>query len=757
MRFLFVLALALACAANAGAGVVNENDARDYARSFLTNAMASSSSAAERAKATAVKLDLADVRCDEDGTPLLYTFNAADDGGFVIMSVGKGTPSVLGFSTEGSIDAGNMPPALAEMLDAYALNLAAQNNNDDDEWYDTPYSGRGKAKLTPVEYVTKPLTKTKWDQGNPYNYYTPLWAKKPYNKRVLSNMVTGCVATGLAQYIYWYHTNMHLSFDVPDSIAAYTVTFKDGDKEALAVVKDSVDVINSRAYLYKVNLKKERIELSALPSTTFAWDKMREKYNSHYISTAADTCAALALLMRYCGQAVKMQYSPNGSSASTATTARALNNYFDVGDHTAFYYSSENRTEAEFVSIAAREIGAKKRPVLFGGSDVGGHCFIFDGLAYLAENKKGICFHVNWGWSGGHNGWFRAVLLNPNGRNFSFNRDYVVLVPNSEKADYANSTKLTVNLKETSLVDKNLAYKYATDSAMTNTLRLTSYNDSKTGAFGYYISPVVTTINDTKNASSTGKLIGTPAKYHLKSDYNVTDTLHKSQGTANVKVPFADVVAYMDSMHIDTCYLTYAHRHADNSFDVIAGEEMGYYFMRTATSDSVLVRPNLWNSGDLTLDSISTQGQDTVILHSLKLHNIIPVPIGGAYGFTVNYGLWDSEKERFKGETTAKYSYYINGKTNLRIFVNSKEPSWTAAPEDTIKFVVKAKNGQVIYERLLTVKDILEKESGIEDITIEPAEALPQDDAIYDLQGRRLNAVPEQGVYIRGGKKYILR
>jgi len=50
MRFLFVLALALACAANAGAGVVNENDARDYARSFLTNAMASSSSAAERAK-----------------------------------------------------------------------------------------------------------------------------------------------------------------------------------------------------------------------------------------------------------------------------------------------------------------------------------------------------------------------------------------------------------------------------------------------------------------------------------------------------------------------------------------------------------------------------------------------------------------------------------------------------------------------------------------------------------------------------------
>jgi len=30
------------------------------------------------------------------------------------------------------------------------------------------------------------------------------------------------------------------------------------------------------------------------------------------------------------------------------------------------------------------------------------------------------------------------------------------------------------------------------------------------------------------------------------------------------------------------------------------------------------------------------------------------------------------------------------------------------------------------------------------------------DDRIYDLQGRRLDIMPENGVYIRGGKKYLI-
>ena len=32
-----------------------------------------------------------------------------------------------------------------------------------------------------------------------------------------------------------------------------------------------------------------------------------------------------------------------------------------------------------------------------------------------------------------------------------------------------------------------------------------------------------------------------------------------------------------------------------------------------------------------------------------------------------------------------------------------------------------------------------------------------ESDAVYDLQGRRLNAVPEKGMYIQGGRKVLVK
>lgn len=44
--------------------------------------------------------------------------------------------------------------------------------------------------------------------------------------------------------------------------------------------------------------------------------------------------------------------------------------------------------------------------------------------------------------------------------------------------------------------------------------------------------------------------------------------------------------------------------------------------------------------------------------------------------------------------------------------------------------------------------------SGIEDVRYEPKQA---DDAIYDLQGRRLSTRPERGIYIQNGRKHVAR
>ncbi|MBQ7683821.1 MAG: hypothetical protein IJT48_04985, partial [Bacteroidaceae bacterium] len=43
--------------------------------------------------------------------------------------------------------------------------------------------------------------------------------------------------------------------------------------------------------------------------------------------------------------------------------------------------------------------------------------------------------------------------------------------------------------------------------------------------------------------------------------------------------------------------------------------------------------------------------------------------------------------------------------------------------------------------------------------SIHNAECIMQNesDAVYDLQGRRLNAVPEKGMYIQGGRKVLVK
>lgn len=47
------------------------------------------------------------------------------------------------------------------------------------------------------------------------------------------------------------------------------------------------------------------------------------------------------------------------------------------------------------------------------------------------------------------------------------------------------------------------------------------------------------------------------------------------------------------------------------------------------------------------------------------------------------------------------------------------------------------------------------KSSGISDIVYQQSHK--QDNSIYDLQGRKLNCIPEKGIYIQNGRKYIVR
>ena len=76
--------------------------------------------------------------------------------------------------------------------------------------------------------------------------------------------------------------------------------------------------------------------MDALPPVVFEWENMLETYikfnpETQKYDQLGDNIQrnAVATLMRYCGQATTMEYSPDGSSASAYSYGTALKDYFN--------------------------------------------------------------------------------------------------------------------------------------------------------------------------------------------------------------------------------------------------------------------------------------------------------------------------------------------------------------------------------------------------------------------------------------------
>ena len=134
---------------------------------------------------------------------------------------------------------------------------------------------------------------------------------------------------------------------------------------------------------------------------------MIDSYVGDYTTDQAN---AVAKLMRYCGQSSRMDYSPNGSGAYV---------YQQFQGMTAFGYGSQasnlqrsDYTSEEWDELVLEDLIAG-RPVLYSGNDpmAGGHAFVVDGY------YNGL-FHLNWGWAGTGNGYFRLNGLVVRGYSF---------------------------------------------------------------------------------------------------------------------------------------------------------------------------------------------------------------------------------------------------------------------------------------------------------------------------------------------------
>ena len=252
----------------------------------------------------------------------IYVFNS--DNGFVVISADDALPAVLAYSYGTPYDANKAPEAMKAMLSAYhhAVTSACVTRAD-----------------VPTHEKINPLIKTQWDQLAPYNNMCP------------NKYPTGCLATAMAQVMY-YHK-------------------------------------------YPAN---------------YDWDVMKTSYVSTDTGDGAD---AVAKLMADVGEKVYMEYGEDGSSANIEDASEALRYEFGYSETTEIV-TRDCYTANSWDELLYNEL-ASFRPVVFAAQSMtptgkSGHGFIIDG--YEAKDGVGY-FHVNWGWSGRSDDYFLISVLNP--------------------------------------------------------------------------------------------------------------------------------------------------------------------------------------------------------------------------------------------------------------------------------------------------------------------------------------------------------
>ena len=374
------LALVTMLSFNASAGNVNVNAARAAANSFIKQ----QSAATFKAPAYA-DLKLAHAEASKvDGANAYYAFNI-DGGGFIIIAGEDRAATVLGYSDKGHLDFKNLPSNLKALLDGYKSEI---------EFLQT-YEGNDLEVVTPsIKAVSavNPLIKSTWGQELPYCLQCPVYQGE--------YCVVGCVATAMAQVMkYWRY---------PTSCNGLSSFYSSGYGQ-----------------------------VSALPATTFDYDLMLDSYchwdwnTSQLIQdTYTDEQAQeAAKLSRYCGQAVNMSYSPDGSGAYVWNQLSAMIDFgysSNAEDVEKSSWWSDSYTTEEWEAMMREELEGG-RPILYSANDpaAGGHAFICDGF-----NAEGY-FHFNLGWYGTCDGWYLSTslrMVHRDGEQLNFSSGHEMLI-----------------------------------------------------------------------------------------------------------------------------------------------------------------------------------------------------------------------------------------------------------------------------------------------------------------------------------------
>jgi hypothetical protein len=293
---------------------------------------------------------------------IYYLFSSKN--GFVIIAADNDAYPVLAYSFEGKCKPENSSPEFTAWMEGYEKQILyiRQNSLKADHRIKEAWNNYLATDFVPQNYKSgtksvAPLLLSTWDQGRFYNYLCPDDAGGQDG-----HVWTGCVATAMAQVMYYYRYPAHGT--------------------------------GSHGY------NSDYGYLSAnFGATTYNWYGMQNDISGKYNFD-------MAQLQSQLGISIDMMYSPDGSGAYMDDDANAMKNNFGYSSSTQLFYR-DSYSESAWATMLIANLD-NKMPIQYAGYGAsGGHAFVCDG--YQGTDY----FHFNWGWSGSFNGYYYLNNLNP--------------------------------------------------------------------------------------------------------------------------------------------------------------------------------------------------------------------------------------------------------------------------------------------------------------------------------------------------------
>lgn len=341
---------------------------------------------------------------------LYYVVNRGENNGFVVVAGDDVVSTVIAYSETGNMTAEAIQshPSIAWLFSEYENQIKYAIANKKASSTTRGYTDEQIGKMANMKVVVQPLLRYHNDRKTPRKYPISFGQDWPFNdlcpnmtfkdnagrKRVIPT-VSGCVATGISTVLRWHEWP-----DDPVGKVSYN-----WNKYVMSLDFDNGNKGETKGYDWKV---------MPYAVTSNGYNRVT---NAKCTTEEADQ---IARLLRDVGYAVKMDYGiaqQGGSGTQVYFAPPVLVKNFKYASTCKWIARDNFKTKAEWMQQIVDELKSYGPIIYAGFSSGGGHCFNLDGYAtdgnYTSTNTPEDYVHVDWGWNGMENGWYKLDILQP--------------------------------------------------------------------------------------------------------------------------------------------------------------------------------------------------------------------------------------------------------------------------------------------------------------------------------------------------------